>query len=234
MPRWRQAEEQARRECHAGRDAQDTRVEPDGFEARQVRRNELWQEIETECGHSEASCAAESGEQQTLRQQLAEHADTASAQRGTHRQFLLASLRARQLEVGDVGGGNDQHERDSAQQQAQGAVHFRRAEHFAQVAALELVFSNRAFFGLTLREYIEKSLHLGCLDFGPHFRNDPGICQPIVSSWIRMLGRPPVFVVAGHRKGKVRRHDAHHCHGSFAKANRATNYGWIAAKQALP
>jgi len=97
--------------------------------------------IEAESGDSEARRAAENGEQHTLGQQLAEHAGSAGAQRGAHRQFLVPGLRARQLEVRDVGGGNEQHKGDGAQQQPERAAHFPRAEHFAQVAALELVLA---------------------------------------------------------------------------------------------
>ena len=79
MPRRRETEEQAGGECQAGRDTQDARVERDRFETRQVRRNELRQKIETESSDSEARRATEDGEQQTLGQQLAEHAGAASA-----------------------------------------------------------------------------------------------------------------------------------------------------------
>src|SRR6185503_17434983 len=52
----------------------------------------------------------------------------------------VSRLRARQLKIRDIGGGNQQHKGDGAQQQAERAAQFLRAEHFAQVAALELVF----------------------------------------------------------------------------------------------
>ena len=146
----------------------------------------------------------------------------------------MPRLRARQLEVRDIGGGNEQHEGDGAKQQAESATHFRLAEHFAQVAALELVFGgNLTLFGLTLRDHAQEGLNLGCLDAGPQFRNNPSICQPIVFGGIRILDGPPVLEV-GIRKRKMRRHDAHDGHRPFAKGNRATNDGWIAAERALP
>ena len=111
-PRRREAEEQAGGERDHGCDAQDACVERDGFEAGQVRRNKLLKEIETERGDYQARAAAKNGEEQTLGQQLAEHACAAGAQRGAHREFLLARLCARQLKVRHVGGGDAQHERD--------------------------------------------------------------------------------------------------------------------------
>ena len=146
----------------------------------------------------------------------------------------MPGLRARQLEVRDIGGGNEQHKRDGAQQQAERAAHFPRAEHFAQVAALELVCPDLTFFGLTLRDYVHEGLHLRCLDAGPQFRNDTGVRQEIVRDRIRKPSGSPVFDEARPRKRKVRRHDTHHRHRSLEKANRATNDGWIAPELALP
>src|SRR5439155_14047709 len=146
----------------------------------------------------------------------------------------LAGLRARQLEIRDIGGGNDQHERDGAQQHAQRSAHFRRAEHFAQVAALNLeIGPPRAFFSLAIRDYIQEGLHLGGFGAGTSFRNNFNDRIEIVRGRLGKSHRTPVFVT-GSRKRKVRRNDAHDGHWSFAKGNSATNNSGIAAELALP
>lgn len=79
--------------------AKDLYVERDGSEAWQVRRNEFRQKIETHGSDRDTSDGTERREQQTLREQLAEDTGSPGAQRGTHCQFLVARLRASQLQI---------------------------------------------------------------------------------------------------------------------------------------
>src|SRR5207249_9161885 len=114
------------------------------------------------------------------------------------------------------------------------AAHFRLAEHFSQIANLKGERKAWRLRDLPLGDHVKKRLHLGGLDSGPHFRDDPGVRQDFVRVRIGTLDGPPVFVVTSRREGKVRRHDAHHGHRSFAEGNRSTYDGWIAAEMPLP
>ena len=81
----------------------------------------------------DAGDAAEQRQQHTLGEQLLRDASAAGAERGAHRKLARARRAARELEIGDVRAGDEQHERD-------------RAEHDEQTlanAADELVLERR-------------------------------------------------------------------------------------------
>lgn len=69
---------------------------------------------EQQTGHAASQC-----DRRTLREQQARQTPASRAQRPANRDFLFAARGARQLEVGDVGAGNDQHKTDRAQENQQ-------------------------------------------------------------------------------------------------------------------
>ena len=61
--------------------------------------------------------ARDAGENEAFGQQLPHHPQAAGAERGTHGDLALASFGAREQQVRDVRAGDEQEERDRAEQQ---------------------------------------------------------------------------------------------------------------------
>ena len=71
--------------------------------------------------------AAGDREQEALGHEMTNETSAAGAERAPHRHLLAPAERARQQQVGDVGAGDQQHERDGAEQDGERAPHF--ADH---------------------------------------------------------------------------------------------------------
>ena len=93
------------------------------LEARKTLRAELLQEFDTGIGEKNSGGAASEREDQTFREELAEQTRASRAERGADGNFAPASGIAREEKAGDVGAGDEQHERDCANEHHEGGTH---------------------------------------------------------------------------------------------------------------
>ena len=127
-------------EDHAGQDRQ-TRgegqrrgIECRLFDTRQPRGPQRPQHLHRAGSDDDPAEAAERRQHDALGQQLADDVAATRADRGTHRDLTTADIGAREQEVDDVGAGDQQDDRDRAEQDEQRA---------ADVAGNELLHRNR-------------------------------------------------------------------------------------------
>ncbi len=110
------AEEKAGDEGDAEGEGQNGAVDGDVLQPRNVAGIDGAHHVEGPLGDEEAGGAAHDGEQKAFGQQLADDAQAARAQRGADGDFLFAGGGAREQQVGDVGAGDQQNQRDRAEQ----------------------------------------------------------------------------------------------------------------------
>ena len=72
--------------------------------------------------HEQAEASAEGGEQQRFGHELADERGAWRAQRGPHRDLAIAAGVLHEQQVGDVGAGDEQHERHGAGEQVNRVV----------------------------------------------------------------------------------------------------------------
>ena len=100
-------------------EGEDHAVDRDRVQPRQTRRAQLHQRIDTPHGNEQSGRAAHGPEHHALREQLADDARAAGAERAPNGNLALADRRSREQQVGDVGTGDQQHEADRGEQRQQ-------------------------------------------------------------------------------------------------------------------
>ncbi len=111
-----EAEQDAGGDRHQQREAERGPVHPNLVQARNVHRGPRGESRGEPHGEQRPADPARQGEQDALGQELAHHPAAACTQRGANRGLAAARRRLRELEIGDVGAGNEQEEPDGAQQ----------------------------------------------------------------------------------------------------------------------
>jgi hypothetical protein len=128
----------------------------DVLDARNIPGIETPHDQDGRLGNAESCSAAEDREQGAFGEELAYQPLPSSAQGGADGDLLVASGGAREQQVGDVGAGDQQNQRDGAEQHQQGAadiadhvlpqadqVHAERlAQNIAQYDAYEILTPN--------------------------------------------------------------------------------------------
>ena len=149
------------RETHRGCDAERQRgghrdrqgkTEHDGIESDLIETRDriganALQDPDADSSQGESRQPAEAGEHQALDEKLAEEPAAAGAERRARRQFVDASGRAREHEVGDVHAYDQEHEPDRDQRQVQRAPRRRDGSSCSGTAstALKRAVGKRAF-----------------------------------------------------------------------------------------
>src|SRR5712691_650787 len=73
-------------------------------------------------GEEQAEGAAEKSEEGALGKKLAEEADAIGAHGGAHAEFAFAADHAREVEVGDVGAGDEENEAGGGEKEEHGGL----------------------------------------------------------------------------------------------------------------
>src|SRR5712692_890638 len=73
-------------------------------------------------GEEKTEGAAEKSEEGTLGKELAEQADAIGAHGGAHAEFAFAADHAREVEVGNVGAGDEEHESCGGEEEEHGGL----------------------------------------------------------------------------------------------------------------
>ncbi len=123
VPGRHRADDDAEQRRQAQREAEHRAVHTDLVRAGQVGEAQPLDRVETPEADEEPGGAAEDREHDRLGDQLAHDPATAGAQRAAGGQFLHPAAGAHEREVGDVDGGNQQHEQDAAPEQLQRRPH---------------------------------------------------------------------------------------------------------------
>ena len=119
LKRGHQAKQQARGQRDPEREQRDPEIEPDLGDARQVRGPDRDERLDqSSCDH-DAQRSAEHAEDRGLDDELGHDARPGRTEGGAHRELAPAGGAAHQEQVGDVGAGDEQHQPDRSQQQAQ-------------------------------------------------------------------------------------------------------------------
>ncbi len=116
LPRRDEAEHDAGQDGEADRERQRPALDGHVGGARQIRRRRRGDQRTPTGGDRQADDAAQPGEQQAFRQQLADDLETRRAERQAHGDLGLPRRRAGQQHVRDVGAGDQQDEADGDEQ----------------------------------------------------------------------------------------------------------------------
>ena len=108
VQRGNQSEDQRRRAGERGRERQDAPVEMNHVQARKVLRHQSGEHARADDRERESEHAAEHGQQETFRQDLADQAARARAEREADGHLAAADDRAREQQAGDVRAANQQ------------------------------------------------------------------------------------------------------------------------------
>ena len=119
----RKAGERSRHERDRHREHRDPRIDAHRFHARQAVRDER-----DECRHrdprrQDAGRATGDRQEHALGHDLSRHARSARAERGADGELARSRLAAHEQQVGEVGGGNQQHEDHRREQHEQRPAH---------------------------------------------------------------------------------------------------------------
>jgi len=106
-PCWKHAEEDTHREGEEKGKAKNEWAEMDLRGARQRSGGKLEGGAGSPCGEREAECAPGQSKERAFGEQLPDDARAAGAEGETNGEFLSASVRASQHEVGDVDAGDE-------------------------------------------------------------------------------------------------------------------------------
>jgi hypothetical protein len=114
-----EAEQHAGQQRQRQRERDDAAIEADGETVCCIIQTEQADQLYAPLRNDQSGDAAGQREHQALDQKLAREPAAPGAERGADRQLFLPGRDARQHEIGDVGAGDQQHERDYCLQQQQ-------------------------------------------------------------------------------------------------------------------
>ena len=157
-------EDETRADRHAKRDDENPTVEADlrdAWQHEQARRQERTKRREAPRRNQKAGRAADRGEQHALRQQLADQAAAARADRQSHGDLPFAARGTREQQHRDVGARDQQHESDGAQQHQQRRLHV--ADH-RRLERIEMRKVGRVRLRILLAQSLADGIQIGaCL-----------------------------------------------------------------------
>jgi len=110
-----QAKQHASGHGHERRHGEHREVEADVGDARHLGRRRSDEQVHTPAGQQGAGSPARQRQDHALDQRLADEPPARRAERGPNRQLPLARGRPGEHQVGDVGAGDEQHERHGAE-----------------------------------------------------------------------------------------------------------------------
>ena len=102
--------DQARKCRQYQRESEHRQVQPNGMNARDIRRHQFHQYLGDPEGHAKAEGRTQAGEQHALSHPLTKQPKAPRAQSKADGNFLLAAGGAGQEQVGNIGAGDEQHE----------------------------------------------------------------------------------------------------------------------------
>ena len=202
---------------------------------RQRRRHETGEERHAGGGHGKTGGAAEERQDDALGDQLPHQSLPAGAERGADRQLALARGRARQQQVGEIGGGEQQQAQARA---AEGEKH--QAESRGHVVPHAEVADAGLLVGVRIlaREALGDDHELGARLLERHSRSETCHAVDVV---VRPVGvvlvperqhRPQLAVPGGKVEG--RRHDADDGVGNAVETHRSPEHRRVARELRLP